>query len=168
MKHLKRIFESINVDELKDLVEGHLAYLFDEGFRIDYKTNINSRSIGYLPDDHIMIIFRKYEPRTREDLNFEWDDIKDYFIPFIKSLSKKCDILDFDIFWKRPIQGTIRFYYVEKHEGVRTIANYKNFSWRRVIDDDIFNSGGYWKDRKFYKWIPDPPLKIISMIIKTK
>ena len=38
MKHLKRIFESLNIDELRDTIDAYFAYLYDEGFSVNCLT----------------------------------------------------------------------------------------------------------------------------------
>jgi len=36
MKHLKRFNEKISFNEVKDMVDSHLAYLIDDGFSVEY------------------------------------------------------------------------------------------------------------------------------------
>ncbi len=158
MKHLKRIFESLNVDELKDIFEAYFSFLLDDGFIIKVSTE---RGLASLPENHAIIIFNK-----RGD-EFEWDDVKDSFIPFIKCINKEYDILESDKFWKRPMEATIRFRYPVFISGNREIK-YDDFSYNQVIDDRIFSLEGYWKNRKFYKWNPDPKLISIHFYIKSK
>ena len=52
MKHLKRFNESLNdneVDELRDFCETSLAYLLDDGYRIQVSpTNLKTQFLGIL------------------------------------------------------------------------------------------------------------------------
>ena len=158
MKHLKRIFESPNINELRGTFEAYFSFLRDDGFIIKVSTE---RGMSSLPENHAIITFNK------GGSEFEWDEVKDSFIPFIKYINKEYEILGCDKFWKRPIESTIRFGYPEVILG-REAIKYKDFTYNQVIDDRIFSGEGYWKDKKFYKWNPDPELKSIYFYIKTK
>lgn len=162
MKHIKRIFESLNIDELRDTIDAYFAYLYDDGFSVNCLT---TRGLASLPENHVMVVLNKKVGRGT--VNFEWDEVKDSFIPFIKNLNKEYDILNAEMYWKRPIDSTIRFRYSEVILG-REQVKYKDFHYTQVIDDRIFSGEGYWKDKKFYKWNPDPELKSIYFYIKTK
>jgi hypothetical protein len=158
MKYIKKIFESesLNVDELKDVFEAYFSFLLDDGFIIKVSTER-----GSLPENHAIISL------TKGGVEFEWDEVKDSFIPFIKYINKEYNILDCDIFWKRPTDAKIRFRYPEFISGNKQI-NYKDFLYNQVIDDRIFSQEGYWKNKKFYKWNTDPKLISIHFYIKLK
>ena len=113
MKHLKRFNESLNdneVDELRDFCETSLAYLLDEGYQVDINKYIAPRdewSDGFevdliLPDDDE--IYSKG--------NFLWNDVKDYYIPFLKLLSRRYKLghygydHDDEVYFKGPIEFT--------------------------------------------------------------
>ena len=79
MKYLKPFNENNNEDDLKDFCETHLAYLLD-----DYNFEL-------CVDDYTQN--GKYHPilvqiRLENEKGFYWDDIKDYFIPFLIQLNK--------------------------------------------------------------------------------
>ena len=81
MKYLKPFNENTEnfKEELQDLCEGSLAYLLDEGFvlDVDYTDYIN-------PNIKLIKISK---PNTEgPTYNFSWNEIKDYFIPFIQRL----------------------------------------------------------------------------------
>jgi hypothetical protein len=98
MKYLRKFFESFNLDSVKDLCETRLAYLLDEGFDVD---------IEYLPACYVSVggnTHKRYEnvvvvrfnklSNTEQQLYdiysnrevFEWEEIKDHFIPFLQTV----------------------------------------------------------------------------------
>lgn len=88
MKYLKKykLFENNNLEELeeevKNLSEGSLSFLFDKGFD------------AYISDteDSVFVELSKWETideHTVERLDFNWDEIKDDFSPFLEILNEK-------------------------------------------------------------------------------
>jgi hypothetical protein len=94
MKYLKKIFEQINIDELKDFCESNLIYLIDEGFMIEFIDDQDSELYKMAAS------FKKKLARMSIRLNkydkkyFNWNDIKDYYIPFLIRLSKEYKTYD--------------------------------------------------------------------------
>ena len=83
---VKRFNEDNNTEvDLKDFCETNLAYLLDDNnFELSVDGFDSDSSIdGYLQVDNSQI-------RLENDLGFKWDDIKDYFIPFLMQLDKVC------------------------------------------------------------------------------
>jgi hypothetical protein len=155
MRHLKNFNESMSKEDLQDFCESTLAYLIDEGFTIKVYTHGDPRSS--LPKGEYNIWLQK------DKEFFKWDDVKDYYIPFLQLLSNRYDIGSFD----HVDETNVRFRY--RHKKEYSFVNLsKNFSYARVINDNIFDSEGYWKDHIFYKWIPDPDLISIGLNIKEK
>jgi hypothetical protein len=77
MKHIKRFNEDMdNEEELKDFCETHLAYLLD-----DYNFELGV-------DDYTQNGKYRSQIRLENGKGFYWDDIKDYFIPFLIQLDK--------------------------------------------------------------------------------
>ena len=78
MKYLKRflITERVDLNELQNFCDNTLAYLIDEGFKVDVNQS------GY-----ITIFLRKYDG-NRSDI-FSWSDYKDEILPFIEYLYDK-------------------------------------------------------------------------------
>lgn len=76
MKHIKRFNENNNEDDLKDFCETHLAYLLD-----DYNFEL-------VVDDYTQNGKYRAQIRLENGKGFYWDDIKDYFIPFLIQLDK--------------------------------------------------------------------------------
>lgn len=75
MRYIKsfRITESSNqyIDEVKDLAESSLVYLLDEGFKLEYYPGVGQEIAIKL---------------VAKEGGVKWDDIKDYFIPFLERL----------------------------------------------------------------------------------
>lgn len=105
MKHIRRFNES-KYDEVKDLTEGSLAYLTDEG----YEFNIRAESYGK-NNRFIFLLYKDYQ-------FMNWEDIKDYFIPFLERLKDKCEIIELPLY----INGAVsRYRYIDKEPKNRTI-----------------------------------------------
>ena len=88
LKYIK-LFENLVLEELeeevKKLSEGSLSFLFDKGFDA-YITNVES---------NILIELSKYDKideDTVDRLQYNWDEIKEEFIPFIEILNEKYSI----------------------------------------------------------------------------
>jgi len=90
MKYLKKIFESVDEEELLEFCEGNLAYLLDENFevRVEKYTEYYQIEIQKL---------RSLEAEEYEIL-FRWNDVKDYIIPFTQRLSNSYELLT-DQWW---------------------------------------------------------------------
>jgi hypothetical protein len=88
MKHLvrstlyggkvRRFNESVNKEELQDFCETYLAYLLDND---DFKIKAS-------------IYYVEFENQK----GFKWDQIKNFFIPFLVHLNNKYDISTINIF----------------------------------------------------------------------
>ena len=86
MKHLKSFneasFLSEDIRELQYFCENYLAYLIDEGFGI--RVRHGSRK------DRARIEF--YKDDVHFPVPFNWNDVKDHYIPFYQMLSKEYEI----------------------------------------------------------------------------
>lgn len=76
MRYIKyfRITESSNqqyIDEIKDLADSSLVYLLDDGFKLEYYPGVGQEIAIKL---------------VAKEGGVKWDDIKDYFIPFLERL----------------------------------------------------------------------------------
>ena len=105
MKHLKMFKESLNdseVVELIDFCETSLAYLMDAGFDISCEEVLLSK---YL-DKYLQLSLPEKSPsrvpqgdtfdRYGSDKDpFDWNDIKDHFIPFLQLLSRRYELKNF-------------------------------------------------------------------------
>ena len=101
MKYLRGIFESIIpefMEELKDFCESNLIYLIDDGFTLEF---VDTTESSYKKDFGITVRISKYSS-GRNDLigdykqfsYFNWNDIKDYYIPFLVRISNEYKIYD--------------------------------------------------------------------------
>ena len=146
MKHLRRYNESIDKDELKDFVESCLAYLLDEGFHV---------FIPRQSDDDTTAIWLGLNYRMNAVKSFTWDDIKDYYIPLLKLLSNRYQIIGFG----EPSRGRedstsqVRF---RLHQGYNDDA-FRDFPLYSVVNDTLF--GSYSDKQSIYS---------VGIIIKEK
>jgi hypothetical protein len=156
MRYLRKFNESVSEEDIRDFCESSLAYLMDEGFTI--KIFSSDKPYTSLPKGQFNIWLQKDNATSF----FKWDEVKDYYIPFLQLLSNRYDIGSF-------VNGerSIRFRYRQKKDYSFVNIN-KDFSYGRVINDDVFDSEGYWKDQIYYKWIPDPDIIGIGVNIKVK
>ena len=112
-------------EELRDFCETHLAYLADDGYSIGVATNTMSlkrfdeqndnQIYASLVDCNEEIVDTIDDPR-----NFNWDNIKNSFIPFIQHLSKQYNI------------GKI---YMYGYPSTSECISY-SYTLQQVLDDD--------------------------------
>lgn len=89
MRYLKRIFEQdlynqVDEVELRDFCETYLAYLLDDS---SFKLEVIESFVNH---SYIIWISKHLEDRLARP--FKWDDIKDYYIPFVTMLSREYDL----------------------------------------------------------------------------
>lgn len=106
MKHIKPFNESKEnlQQELQDFCETSLAYLLDEGFDI----SVTLRDKVKFPDKqkilfqvfrndkHLLVTLglKAKENTWLQDYDlFSWNDVKDYYIPFIQMLVRRYELL---------------------------------------------------------------------------
>ena len=84
-------------EELRDFCETHLAYLVDDGYSI--RVNTNTMSLKRFDEENDNQIYSSLVDCDEEIVdtiddprNFNWDNIKNNFIPFIQHLSKQYNI----------------------------------------------------------------------------
>ena len=87
MRYLKTFNEGTSflpedLNELQYFCETYLAYLIDEGFgiRARHGSRKDRARVEFYKEDHI------------HPVPFNWDDVKDHYIPFYQMLSKEYDI----------------------------------------------------------------------------
>jgi len=82
MKYLKPFNESLKeeTDDLQEFCDMNLAYLVDEGFKTKIQSDKYSKSLYFT---------KGYNGRMYESETFEWDEIKNSFIPFLTLLDRK-------------------------------------------------------------------------------
>jgi len=103
MKHLKRFNESLDELGLKDFCEETLAYLLDEGFIVDIKLDwrdlsgntipleVRDQKSYYIASVYTITLYNSTNGTSRN--TFTWDDIKDYYIPFLQLLSRRYSLV---------------------------------------------------------------------------
>ena len=87
MRYLKRIFESLDKDELRDFCEMNLAYLLDDP---DFEIRIEDTD-WKKPSRFISVILCKTVNLGSGQImrtNFTWGEVKDHIITFITQLHK--------------------------------------------------------------------------------
>lgn len=159
MRYLKMFKESLDKDELEDFVESCLAYLLDEGFHV-----FIPRSSG---DDSVAIWLAISNQYSDNSTSFSWDQIKDYYIPLLKLLSNRYDIIGFgepsrDAFLFRKIKhkvadmdstAQIRFRLSREYSS----DAFRDFPLYAVMNDDLFGSYSY-----------EPSIYSVGIMIKEK
>ena len=128
MKYLPKLNEKKDgvpdsLIEIKNLCNTNLAYLMDEGFKLDFlirKNRISDK--GYKT---VRILLKKDDgarPNT-----FRWDDIKDDFIPSIIMLSEK-----YQLYQHYPNKKDICINFLKETDTY--------FSIEDLLEDNIPNS----------------------------
>ena len=100
MKYLRKIFESVNKEELLEFSENNLAYLIDEGFVIEVYRDRATNDVDY----SLCIKIIKVDNTSSNGYLFSWNDIKDHFIPFIQRLVDKYE-LHKEVYWWNPLSN---------------------------------------------------------------
>lgn len=114
--------EEGELDELKDFCETNLAYLVDEDFVVEVSNDYTHKNF------HISILKEgsKYK-------GFTWDEIKDYFIPFLTHLSRKYEICYESVRFIPLVNGLPKTY--TSYDVDRIISEEYNFSDLETISE---------------------------------
>ena len=146
MRHLKRFneasFLSEDIRELQYFCENYLAYLIDEGFGI--RVRHGSR------EDRARIEF--YKEEVHFPVPFNWNDVKDHYIPFYQMLSKEYEIStmsDRSLASGTPTNGdyevrtcSVKFEYRKPGKQLwETEAKW--FTGQEIINDEVGDLGSY-------------------------
>lgn len=148
MRHLKSFNESSFLSEdlnvLQSFCETYLAYLIDEGFGI--RVRHGSRK------DRARIEF--YKEEIHFPVPFNWNDVKDHYIPFYQMLSKEYEISTTSVhepnFYSsnRPKSGdevrtcSVKFEYRKPGKQLwETEAKW--FTEEEIISDEVGDLGSY-------------------------
>lgn len=148
MKHLRKFNESIDHDELKDFVESCLAYLLDDGFKVFIPRGVS--------DDGTTAIWLSISNQySGNSTSFTWEQIKDHYIPLLKLLSNRYDIIGFG----EPSRGLedstsqVRFRLSKEYSN----DAFRDFPLYTVVNDTLFGSYSY-----------EPSLYSVGIMIKEK
>jgi hypothetical protein len=142
MRHLRRFNEGLSsneYDEFKDFAENCLAYLLDEGFELElvdrYGREPNDPSFD---EDTEYYWIDLYGPWGAPDVygeqtkaSFSWNEVKDYYIPFLKLINARYVLVDHE----RSYKGDMVYFKIA--EGADVDVAFKEFKLDDVIDDKI-------------------------------
>ena len=80
MKYIKPFNESFenDIEIIRDIAESSFVYLLDE----DFKMELTSPNFLNIPYTTLKVNIRLYN----DEYGFTWDNIKDYYIPFLQRL----------------------------------------------------------------------------------
>lgn len=164
-----RRFNESNIDALnglKDLCEGSLAFLLDDLIKINYiykgqvtygtgLTNKDGSQCTITHDVYMIeiasIIVEKNGgwdsiviPEASYDSQVKWDDIKDYFIPFLGRLSSEVYKIQGwfgsnDIIMIRSIEKKTRNFEFKKFSKVTNTYDYYDIEKDRVREDKFWS-----------------------------
>lgn len=125
-------WSNLDLQELKDFCETYLAYLIDEGFgvRVEHGSSKTKARVELYKDDY-------FYPAP-----FDWDEVKEHYIPFYQMLSKSYDIKKTFTFSKVRNDLTVRFDYRKPARQVWE-TDPKWFSEEEIINDEVGNLGRY-------------------------
>ena len=140
MKHLKRFNEGLSsneFNELKEFSENCFAYLLDEGFELELvDRNGRESNDPSFDEDAEYFWVDLYGPTENGDtISYSWDQIKDYYIPFLKLVQKRYTLTDGD--WNKDLV----LFKIEQGADVETA--FKRFEIEDVIDDKITSDSIY-------------------------
>ena len=134
MKYLKPFNESKEnsiKEELQDLCDTSLAYLYDEGYNLSLSVR---DQVKYPGKNHIIVSLglpqENFTPfrvglRLQNDgyRKFNWDDVKDYYIPFLQLLVRRYELQPY-------LDDTAQVYL-----QFNTISGFRYLSLDAVIND---------------------------------
>ena len=135
-------FSPEDLNELQSFCETYLAYLIDEGFGI--RVRHGSRK------DRARIEF--YKEEIHFPVPFNWNDVKDHYIPFYQMLSKEYEIStmsDRSLVSGTPTNGdyevrtcSVKFEYRKPAKQLwETEAKW--FTEQEIINDEVGDLGKY-------------------------
>lgn len=128
MKHLKPFNESKEnlKEELQDLCDTSLAYLYDEGYNVSLSVR---DQVKYPGKNHIIVTLglpeENHVPTTYGNgyRKFNWQDVKDYYIPFLQLLIRRYELQPY-------LDDTAQVYL-----QFNTISGFRYLSLDAVIND---------------------------------
>ena len=130
-------FLSEDLNELQYFCETYLAYLLDDGFgiRVRHGSHKDRARIEFYKEDHILPV------------PFNWDDVKDHYIPFYQMLSKEYEIsttpsrisINGEVEYK---ECSVKFEYRKPAKQLwETEAKW--FTEEEIINDEVGDLGSY-------------------------
>lgn len=138
MIYLKRFNECLQLketEELMDFAENCLAFLLDEGFQLElvdrYGRDPNDPSFD---EDTEYYWIDLYGPINDEDntRNFSWEEVKDYYIPFISLIKNRYKLVDNE----REYKGD-RIYFKVQTGRRFDEHSFFNFTVEEIMNDKV-------------------------------
>lgn len=142
MRYLKRIFENdlynqVDEQELKDFCETYLAYLLDDtSFKIEVIESPKWDS-RFPQRSHIIWLGKTLVDRRIQP--FHWNDIKDYYIPFVTMLSREYDLNDQDL---DQIGSSIIINFMSGNQLFLKVSEIEDWGGRLVKRPDFWDGDG--------------------------
>ena len=135
--------EEGELDELKDFCETNLAYLVDEDFVVEVSNDYTHKNF------HISILKEgsKYK-------GFTWEEVKDYFIPFLTHLSRNYSICYEQVMFSPLVK--------------KIPQQYTSYDVDRIISKDDFSKLPFSKEIPKSAWLQLYPISEISIDIEYK
>lgn len=125
MRYIKPFNENKDnfVDELKDFCETSLVYLLDDG----YNVSLYIKDKVKYPEKNHVIVSLDLTPENQATIatyqKFYWDDVKNYYIPFLQLLVRRYKFLPY-------LDDTAHVYVF-----FNTISGFRYLSFDKVIND---------------------------------
>jgi len=140
---LQKVVESrkSTTDELKEFSEDCLVYLLDDGFEITTYTMAHNDKSAVIWIDKPGTPVGWNMKKTR--IGFEWDEVKDYVIPFVQMLAKKYRLDKFDTVGS--VQYPVRFNYGSDSPDL------EDFTYDQIVNDNLFNDADNEFKHKYTK-----------------
>lgn len=108
MRYLKKfVLIKESVDNLQEFCEMNLATLLDNGYSVNIMTE------SYM--DFNCIVIDNIEGNNFHLRGFEWDDVKDYVIPFISVLQDSYDVTT----WGGVNNNLVKFIYINDGQDIK-------------------------------------------------
>lgn len=114
--------------ELREFSENCLVYLLDDGFEVVVRTMPHNERVAFIWIDKPVTPVGWNMNKTR--IGFEWDDVKDYYIPFVQLLAKRYELGRFEVIG--GVDYPVRFNY-----GVDS-PDLEDFTLEQIVDDNLF------------------------------
>lgn len=135
--------EEGELDELRDFCETHLAYLVDEDFVVEVSNDYTHKNF------HISILKEgsKYK-------GFTWEEVKDYFIPFLTYLSRNYSICYEQVMFSPLVK--------------KLPQQYTSYNVDRIISKEDFSVLPFSSEIPKSAWLQLYPISEISIDIEYK
>ena len=139
MIYLKNFNESnYDITEIQEFCNNNLAYLIDDGFKINIQTNATSGVSSLMDYEYRISIKNSYDNLGTRNKKFSWESVKDEIVPFLLVLNDKYEVSQ--EYYKNVPKDGIKFTISNNPEQkFRTDKNFrtKYVEYSNAIDDDF-------------------------------